>query len=208
MNASTSIRRRIGWLIGAGALLVAAAAVAVWLLAGSAGDVPDAGGEAGSAGTAASEEPPSTPGPLPSAAPTSGSEVQEPTGDSGYTLPPVTSSAPLVSGPLPETASAQGHLVEGFPEDVVPPMERSTVVTSSITSDEGRMQVTLVGHVEAPAADVVAFYRDRWSSLGLRDLGGPDGSVAFTGAYESLTLAVITTGTGVQYSVSAVFRIE
>jgi hypothetical protein len=220
--------RRVLWIVGAVAAV--GLAVALWLsMAGgpvSGGNVLGGGGNgsdgagpgaaptpsaagASSEATDPSETAP-TQGPLPGAAPESGSEVPTPgpaTPTSGG-LPPVPAPTPLVGSPLPKTAAATGSLVEGYPEDVMGPTDGADVVSSAIATEGSHMQVTLVARTDAPPEEVRAHYRALWASLGLSDAGGTAAAgAAYADQLSSLTLAFSTaSGTGTLYTVTGVFR--
>ena len=110
--------------------------------------------------------------------------------------------------PYPASAFAAGDLVAGFPTEVIGPLPGADVVESSISSGEDRMQSTLVARTDAPAPEVVAYYRDLWTSLG-RAPSAQAGqeALSFSGDFDSLTLAVEpSTGTGTMFVVSAAFH--
>lgn len=204
----TPAMRRVLWLTGG--IVAVALAAAVWLWAAGAGG--DAGpGVASPVETpAATPEPTPTRGPLPGAAPTTGSEVQAPAPDQPDPgrIPPLPETTPLVGAPLPAAGSAEGELVEGFPADVMGPTLDSDVVSSAIAIEGGAMQVTLVARTDASPDGVRAHYREAWAAIGLIAHGATDAAgLSYTGRMASLTLAFAAeSGTGTIYTILGSFR--
>jgi hypothetical protein len=210
-------------LIAVGAVVVIGAVVSASLLSGGRG-TPAAQATPGSASTSSSSSsspspspsPSSgvdpgastgrTPGPLPEGTPTSGSEVPPPSGSAGHTLPPVTPAPALVSAPLPASGTKSGGLVAGFPTRIMGPAARTTVVSSSIATEGRIMQVALVGRSASSPADIRAHYALLWAALGLDPQQTTDGTTAFRGPYDSLTLSFVPSGTGTHYTVFGVFH--
>lgn len=149
-----------------------------------------------------------TKGPVPGATPTSGSEVQPPTAPPHTGLPPRETPKPLMTAPLPESAARSGGLAAGFPDDIMGPMDRSEVVSSSIATEGTVMQVDLVAATAATPDEIRAHYKKLWKSRGLQEQAAPDGTLTCTGQYESTTLAIEASGTGNRYMIYAVFRTE
>ncbi|QAY59983.1 hypothetical protein ET475_08230 [Microbacterium protaetiae] len=145
-------------------------------------------------------------GPLPQATPTTGSEVLPPTATPITRLPSITPQPPLVSAPLPKTASKNNGLVSGYPEKVMGPATKSTVLSSSIATEKTTMQVSLVATTTASQASVQKHYEELWGSLGLRRGTAADGTITYVGAHESVALSFGTTGTGNRYTIYGVFR--
>ncbi|MFB7891617.1 hypothetical protein ACFC1I_05415 [Microbacterium sp. NPDC056044] len=198
----TPAMRAVLWIVGGVAVL--GIAVAVWLLTAGPGSGASADPE-----PSASPSPTVTQGPIPGATPTTGSEVQEPdeTAAPIDRLPPLTTSTPLVSDPLPASGSASGELVKGFPADLMGPAPESQVLESSISTEGSTMQVSLVARTDATADDVREHYRTLWAGLGLTDTSSGDGSVTYSDAFSSISLAFSTSsGTGTVYMVYGVFR--
>jgi hypothetical protein len=199
-------------LIAVGAVVVVGVVAAVWLLASTAGN----GTAAAPGGSSAPADPsgpgPSTPtpgltaGPLPEATPTTGSEVLPPTATGDPQQPRPTTQPPLVSAPLPASGTKSDGLVKGFPTKIMGPAPKSTVISSSIASQGTSMQVTLVARSTASADSVRAHYEKLWASLGLRAGLDANGSPAYSGAHESITVTADKTGTGTRYTIYGVFR--
>jgi hypothetical protein len=118
----------------------------------------------------------------------------------------VTPAPPLVSAPLPASGTKSGGLVAGFPTRIMGPAARTTVVSSSIATDGRVMQVSLVGRSSASPADIRAHYALLWASLGLVSQQTTDGTTAFRGPYDSVTLSFTPSGTGTHYTVFGVFH--
>ncbi|MFC8682186.1 hypothetical protein ACFT30_11745 [Microbacterium ureisolvens] len=190
-------------LIGVGVVVLLVIGVAVWFFT-AASPVPgdEAAGEAAPGPSVTV-----SPGPRPDATPTTGSEVLPPT-PSETGLPGLEPAAPLVPSPLPASASGGAELVEGYPVEVMGPAEGADVVQNSIATEGDVMQVSLVARTDASPDALSAHYAELWASLGLMPQpASGDGSVSFTGAYDSLTLAFTpASGTGTVYMIQAVFR--
>lgn len=224
-------------LISVGVIVVVSLALVVWAssLGGAAPQTPTGapaptGSTAPGQGATASTSAPSTvaspspsasdtaqpptsepPGPQPSAAPTSGSEVTTPDATEAPSdrIPPRPTPTPLIRLPLPAPGSASGTLVAGFPTFAMGPPPGADVVDNSIATDGATMQVTLVGRTDAAPADVVQYYRDTWARLSLIDQS-PAGSptdAAYSDSFTTLSLAFPpATGTGTMFMVFGVFR--
>lgn len=185
----------VGVLVVAGAVIIAAL-TGVWQPEGEAQPSPTASA-------------PPTAGPLPGATPTAGSEVlPPPTTDPGAGLPPLERSMPLVTAPLPEAGSRSGGLMPDLPTSIVEPLPDSSIISSSIATEDTVMQLSLVGSVAATPDEIRAHYRSLWASLGLREEPGDDATIAFTGPFETLSLTIDVTGTGNRYAIFGVFRTE
>ncbi|UJP08876.1 hypothetical protein L2X99_10275 [Microbacterium sp. KUDC0406] len=161
------------------------------------------GGASGSSGDGATAP---SPGPSPDATPGTGSEVLPPSATPGTGLPPLKKADPLVSAPLPATGSQNGALVKGFPTRILGPMKGSTVISSSIATEGKRMQVTLIAVAPKAEKDIAAHYGELWAGLGLQRGTTADGTVQYTGSYESVTLAIEPSGTGNRYTLFGTFR--
>ncbi|MEJ1921973.1 hypothetical protein [Microbacterium sp. KHB019] len=157
---------------------------------------------------------PTTPGPLPDATPTTGSEVPStgsevpPATARGTGLPPLDAVVPLVKAPLPAPASRSGGIVSGFPTRIADAMDGSTVVSTSIATENTVMQVSLVASSTDDPDSIRAHYLKLWTGLGLVEAPDNGEMLAVTGSFESLTLSVKTTGTGNLYTIFGVFKTE
>ncbi|MGO4681150.1 hypothetical protein [Microbacterium sp. 2MCAF23] len=187
--------------IGVVGVLVAAGAVTAIVLTGVGGTGAD---------RAATAAPQSTSGPLPGATPASGSEVPPPPATPLSAMPPASAgeAGPLISAPLPGSGSLDGGLVDGFPAEVAGPAAGSTVRSSSIATQDTVMQVTLSALSSASQDEVRGEFRTRWAAAGMREQQTADGTMTFTGAYESLTLSFGSSGTGTLYTVFGVLRTQ
>lgn len=167
-------------------------------------------GQTGSGHEASTATPRSTSGPLPGATPTSGSEVPPPPATPLSAMPPASprGATPLISAPLPASGTAEGGLVDGFPAEIAGPSASSTVRSSSIATQDTVMQATLSAVSSVSQDDVRAEYRTRWAAAGLQEQQTADGTMTFTGPYESLTLSFGSAGTGTLYAVYGVFRTQ
>lgn len=66
----------------------------------------------------------------------------------------------------PASASAHGTLVAGYPSDLVPVPEGTTIVASSVTSQGDHVQVGVTGTEDAEPDQVGAAYTTRMTGLG------------------------------------------
>ncbi|MET3949941.1 hypothetical protein [Arthrobacter sp. UYEF36] len=129
-----------------------------------------------------------------------GREVLPPVKESPPGLPVPSPPVPLISLPLPATASSQGTIVDGFPGDVIPFPEGTTVVSTAVSAADGSLQVS--------ADCIVALTQDSVAGHFQQVLGGlkfwsepvpaAEGqrSVRFSRGADSVTLTASTTGTG------------
>jgi hypothetical protein len=189
--------------IAAVGVLIVLGVVIVVVLNGSA----SAPGRAGASAPASASTAPAT-GPQPSGTATPASEIPLPTATPQAGLPPRKTPKPLISSPLPESAARSGGLVKGFPAEYIGPMDGSDVVSSSIATEATVMQVDLVAATAATADEIRAHYSTLWKSHGLHEQAASAGTVTSIGSYESMTLAVESSGTGNRYMIHAVFRTE
>lgn len=125
-----------------------------------------------------------------------------PTGLPGLTA--VRPDPPLISLPLPRSAVATGRLVAGFPSFLRAP-NGSGVDTSSIATDQDRMQVALGGTTAATPEQILRAYRTRLTSRGMEEQDTPTiaGSVAaaFVRGTSTITVTVSREGARTTYSV-------
>lgn len=194
---TSAMKVTIGFIV----VLVIAGAASIGMLNGL-GASPD------SATSPATTQKTRVPEPLSGATPAAGSEVPPPTADPEAGLPPRKAVKPLVQAPLPESASRNGGLVKGFPVDLAGPLASGSVLFTSIAVQGSVMQVDLVASTGAAPDEIRAHYRDLWGSLGLQTRDTSDGTVAYSGPHESVTLAVGSSGTANSYSIHGVFRTE
>lgn len=114
----------------------------------------------------------------------------------------------LFTGPIPRSGSAVGSLVAGFPS-LIPVTQGSVVSSSSISSSDGIVQVTLVARTTISAPDVLGFYSSQFGKVGIVPQSPPTvaGSIAysFTRGNDSVTVtATPVSGGGSRYSVVGV----
>lgn len=187
-------------LIAVGILALIGVGIAVWFFATS--------NPAGDPGAGAA--PTSTRGPVPGGTPTTGSEVQtpDPSAAPNDQLPPRTPGTPLIEPPLPSSASGESTLVDGFPSEIMGPIDGGDVVQNSIATEGETMQVTIVVRTDASKDDISTHYGELWASLGLAPQpAGEDGSLSYSSEFESLSLAFTpASGTGTVYMLYGVFR--
>jgi hypothetical protein len=137
-----------------------------------------------------------------------GREVQPQAIEASEAPPLVPVGGPLIEAPFAASAFAAGELVAGFPVAVMGPIPGADVVETAISSGGGQMQSTLIARTDDSAAEILAHYRDLWTELGRAPSQMPgEQQLAYSGAYDSLTLAVRPKGgTGTVYVITAVFR--
>lgn len=163
---------------------------------------PDAGESDASGGSATG------PGPSPGATPQKGSEVLPPATAPGSGVPPLKKADPLMKAPLPASATSDAGLVTGFPRQILGPIKGSTVMSSSIATEGTHTQITLIAVTTKAQDDIAAHFSALWAELGLKPSATSNGTVQYTGAHESTTLAVEPSGTGNRYTLYGSFRTE
>lgn len=123
-------------------------------------------------------------------------------------LPPTTGLPRLIAAPLPATASATGKLVAGFP-GALPPAPGSTITSSSVASQGGHLQLTLVATAGRAASDIVAFYRAALAKYGMYDAPVPAAAgrtvVAFARGADSVTVTATPGSGGTSYVLYGAF---
>lgn len=126
-------------------------------------------------------------------------------------LPPATGLPHLVTAPLPATASANGKLVAGFPARGLPAAPGSTIGSSSVASQGGHLQITLVAKAGQAVTDVIAFYRAALAKYGMYDAPSPavagSTAVAFARGGDSVTVTATPAGGGTSYVLYGVFTV-
>lgn len=215
----TAMTRGMKVTIALVAVVVAAALVAIMLVwspwasdgstsgqPGSPGATASAGTDAGASGSSGAK--PTGPGPSPSATPQKGSEVLPPSATPGSGVPPLKKPEPLMKAPLPASGAKSDGLVKGFPRRVLGPMKGSTVISTSIATDGSHSQITLIAVTAKSEEDLAAHYGAVWADLGLQPSETSDGTLQYTGPYESVTLSTQPSGTGNRYTIFGSFRTE
>ena len=180
-------RQRLPLLLTGVLVLLAIAAVAVFLATGS--STPSAA-------------------PTPTRAAGSGTEVLPPTATP--TTPHLgTTLEPLVTAPLPKTASAKGKLVAGFPSEVIPIPSGLTISSSSVATQGDHLQATVVGTSTASEADVQSFYQAAFAKLGMTaavaPAGASDTATTFSRGSDSITVTTTAQTSGTALSIFGVF---
>jgi hypothetical protein len=165
--------------------------------------------------TATAGQVPTSPAPFAAAPPSAGkrttTEVEAGSGAAvkGLPLSSSSSAAQLFTGPIPKSGSATGSLVKGFPS-TIPVATGSKVTTSSISSSDGIMQVTLVARTTAKPSAVSAYYTAAFAKLGISPstVAAADGSEAysFVRNNDSVTITVTSAAGGSRYSVFGVLH--
>ncbi len=130
-------------------------------------------------------------------------ETEAPAGAGLPGLRPVP-TGPLVSRPFPRTGAARGRLVAGYPTRVLPLVPGSDVVTSGMTSEGSRLQVTLTATTPRSVDRVLLHHRLRLTRLGFveGDVVSP-GEITFTRGPSSVAVSVSRDGTTTSYAVVA-----
>ncbi|MFZ3454197.1 hypothetical protein [Arthrobacter sp. 7Tela_A1] len=118
----------------------------------------------------------------------------------------------LINLPLPPADAAEGRLVGGFPEQLVPPAPATEVVSSSVAASGNTLQAGLRATGAAVPRDVLAFYSEHFRNLGFQPgaeetVGGTTSAVWSYGT-SSVTLSIgpEAGGTAMDYSIFAVLR--
>lgn len=125
-------------------------------------------------------------------------EVLPPTAKSSVpVLPRSKPLQPLFAGPVPKAAGVRGKLVSGFPANL-PVVAESLIKTSSVSSSDGRMQVTLDATAPRAPQDIIAFFQSALGKYGLSPTSVPavggSTALAFSNASTSITLTVTPSG--------------
>lgn len=119
-------------------------------------------------------------------------EVLPPNTETSNTLPPSAKTPALLSGPTPGNASASGELAAGYPASSLPPEPKSSVISSSVSSDGTHIQLSLVATSGTDADGVLSFYTNTLARYGYfsatvlqagateQSYSGPDGTVTVT----------------------------
>lgn len=114
----------------------------------------------------------------------------------------------LLSLPLPEADAAEGRLVDAFPQDLVPPVPGSRVLSSSVASSGNTLQTGL--RAAADPAAVLEFYDGHFAALGFqpgaRETAGGVTTAVFSYGNSSVTVTAGEPAPGAEYFVFAVLR--
>uniref|UniRef100_UPI00286E1D53 hypothetical protein n=1 Tax=Nocardioides sp. TaxID=35761 RepID=UPI00286E1D53 len=131
-----------------------------------------------------------------------GAPSSTPTGLTGHS--PARQDASFIGRAFPRNASARGRLVAGFPE-LLRPLRGSLIATSSVATDEQRLQAALVSTTADSPEQVLRGYRVRLSARGMQEQAAPAaaGSVAaaFVRGPSTITVTVTREGAWTSYSV-------
>ena len=118
--------------------------------------------------------------------------------------------ASLLPDGIPRSASQLGKLVSGFPA-AVPIVDDSTIVSSSVDSNGGTVQATVVARTSRSADEVLELYQTAFAALGLPATAvasaNGDRSLAFARDGSSVTLTVSDSSTTTNYSLFAVIAL-
>ncbi|MER2135253.1 MAG: hypothetical protein ABS910_11310 [Arthrobacter sp.] len=205
-------------------LLVAGGLVLARLPGSGAGPVPE--GEAWQTGAAADQIPGGSVPLATAAAPNTLPPAPAPDPERPLEVPPGAAGQPegslpasrelpeprtLLSLPLPEPDAAEGRLVDAFPQDLVPPVPASTVLSSSVASSGNTLQAGL--RAAADPAAVLEFYDRHFAALGFqpgaRNTAGGVTTLVFSYGSSSVTVSTLpetTPGADPEYFVFAVLR--
>ncbi|WP_141014132.1 hypothetical protein [Nocardioides sambongensis] len=110
-----------------------------------------------------------------------------------------------------EPQFSDGKLAEGYPEGLLPIAPGSTVVNSSVSPSEGRVQVALVGQRRRSEDALLRFYRQKLSSAGFTEGESLSVGSAESAAFErdgSTVVVTLDPGAGRTYSVYATLLVE
>ena len=118
--------------------------------------------------------------------------------------------ASLLPDGIPRSASQLGKLVSGFPA-AVPIVDDSTIVSSSVDSNGGTVQATVVARTPRSADEVLELYQTAFAALGLPATAvasaNGDRALAFARDGSSVTLTVSDSSTTTNYSLFAVIAL-
>ncbi|MDR7084045.1 hypothetical protein J2X01_003352 [Arthrobacter ginsengisoli] len=107
-----------------------------------------------------------TPGNPGTASPGASSVPAAPSADQPSTTAPASPSAE------PGTSATVGAMVPGFPEQLLPVMPGAKVVSSSFDKTTTPATAALVGSIQAPSAEVLAFYTQHLLAQGFTAVPG------------------------------------
>lgn len=96
---------------------------------------------------------------------TSSASASATPGNSGTTGAPTSA--------VPNATATVGALVEGFPQQLIPVMPKSSVRSSSFDKNVSPATVALVGTVKAPPEGVVEYYKASLEAQGFKVVPGP-----------------------------------
>ncbi|MDR7252435.1 hypothetical protein J2X46_001411 [Nocardioides sp. BE266] len=114
---------------------------------------------------------------------------------------------PLVTAPLPRAATARGRLVGGFPS-FLRPASGTLVETSSVSPQDDRLQVALVGSTALAPAKVLLAFRTRLGRRGMLEQATPQTAAGSQAAAlrrgrSVVTITATRQGSRTSYSVMA-----
>jgi hypothetical protein len=225
------LTRRRGTMTGLALLAIAGAGIALAAGIGPQGDSSAGGGDvgasppaaitapapaappAGEAGAGASGQVSSpaetTTRPVPPAPPVVDGEVMPaPADEPDVALPESEPLPELLPGRAPATDAKRGAMVTGFPSFVTA-APGSTVATSMVASESGRVQAALTASSTSSSADVLAHFDAAFADRDLQAADAPavggSSARAYTRATESVTVTVTDRADGgCDYSVLAI----
>ncbi|MET4003962.1 hypothetical protein ABIB48_002700 [Arthrobacter sp. UYCu511] len=125
-------------------------------------------------------------------------------------LPSSKPQLPLVVAPLPQSADAAGKLAPGYPEQALPALEGSKIISSSVSPQNAILQTSLVANTAREPLAVKAFYQAHFAPLGFGSTDAPAsaGSTAtwFTRGTDKVTVTVTPIKGGASYIVYGVLH--
>lgn len=130
-----------------------------------------------------------------------------PSGLPGLTEPDhVGAPPPAWDGAATTPVAARGHLVTGYPVQLLPATPRATILSSSLSPSAGQVQLALVARRGQSPAAVLHFYRARLARVGfeehaVRSVGGAT-AAAFT-RDDNRVVVTVDPGPAQTYSVQA-----
>ncbi|MFJ5957886.1 hypothetical protein ACIQC5_18240 [Paenarthrobacter sp. NPDC092416] len=82
--------------------------------------------------------------------------------------------ASSATSPVPGATATVGALVQGFPEQLIPVMPKTSVRSSSFDKNVSPATVALVGTIKAPPEGVVDYYKASLEAQGFKVVPGPE----------------------------------
>lgn len=127
-------------------------------------------------------------------------------GQEPATTPPPSSSTAIPSA----TATAEtGVLVEGFPTELIPVMDKSEVLASDVETTGDVAAVSLIGSTDAPAKKVLNYYDGVFTDQDFNSLedssieGTASQTYARAGGTETVTISAVNDEDGTTYTIGA-----
>ncbi|MFF1830975.1 hypothetical protein [Paenarthrobacter sp. NPDC058040] len=114
-----------------------------------------------------------TPAPQGTAAPSTSGSASSTAPASSTSSASATAAASSSASAVPNATATVGALVEGFPQQLIPVMPKSSVRSSSFDKTASPATVALVGTVKSPPEGVADYYKASLEAQGFKVVPGP-----------------------------------